>query len=67
MPNTINNVIMSGKMDVLINDGGVLIFHDVGNGQTGVKKCWDEVKGNAVRIQEFIKTSTCGIGIYFKQ
>ena len=47
-----------------LNKDGILVFHDVGNGQTGVKKCWDEVKSNAVRIQEFIKTSTCGIGIY---
>jgi len=47
-----------------LNEGGILIFQDVGNGQTGVKKCWDEVKGNAVSIQEFVKTSTCGIGVY---
>tara|TARA_R110001592_G_scaffold281222_1_gene548672 strand:+ start:1442 stop:2764 length:1323 start_codon:yes stop_codon:yes gene_type:complete len=54
-----------------INKGGVLIFHDIGNTDTGVAELWSEIKGKASRVEEYmwkpdhIEEYFCGIGIYF--
>lgn len=53
-----------------INEGGVIIFHDIGNTGTGVARCWNEIKGRASSYKEFlwkpdfVDFYNCGIGIY---
>lgn len=48
-----------------IKKNGYLLFHDIANHNTGVAKCWNEVKNNHKLIGEFIhpNVKNCGIGI----
>ena len=52
-----------------VNDNGILIFHDIDNSTTGVKRLWEEIKNNFANNKEIIhKTSSlnkCGIGIIY--
>lgn len=49
----------------LLNDNGVMIFHDIASLQCpGVVKLWNEIKNE--RCIEFIRSNKCGIGIYIK-
>ena len=54
-----------------LNDGGFIIFHDIGNTTTGVAECWNEIKDNAKNVEEFLWKAPntdlyrCGIGIYY--
>lgn len=47
----------------ILNKSGILIFHDINNTHTGVKKLWDELESDK-KIKEIIFSTTCGIGIY---
>lgn len=48
-----------------INSGGYLIFHDINNTDTGVNKCWNEIKDNHEIVGTFSHpySTACGIGI----
>lgn len=48
-----------------IKKNGYLLFHDIANYNTGVNRCWNEIKENHTLIGEFIHPSVknCGIGI----
>jgi predicted O-methyltransferase YrrM len=54
-----------------LNKNGVLVFHDIGNTDTGVAQLWKEVKHKASKYSEFLWKPdwadfyNCGIGIYF--
>jgi SAM-dependent methyltransferase len=47
----------------ILNPGGYLIFHDIANDGVGVKKLWLELD-NSKKIDEFVHSHNCGIGIY---
>ena len=54
-----------------INEGGIIIFHDIGNTSVGVAQCWDEVKSKSTSYEEHlwkpdqVDFYNCGIGIYY--
>jgi predicted O-methyltransferase YrrM len=54
-----------------LNEGGTIIFHDIGNKTTGVAECWAEVKDKARKVEEYlwkpdhVDFYNCGIGIYY--
>jgi len=52
-----------------LNDSGIIIFHDIGNADTGVAKFWQEVKENFKDYKEFKFTKAswynCGIGVIY--
>jgi predicted O-methyltransferase YrrM len=52
-----------------LNDNGILVFHDIANADTGVKKLWEEIKDNFKDSKEFTFTKAnwynCGIGVIY--
>lgn len=52
-----------------VNENGILIFHDIANAETGVKKLWNEIKDNFKDNKEFCFTKAnwynCGIGVLY--
>lgn len=48
-----------------INKGGYIIFHDISNANTGVKKFWEEIKTTYKVVGEYIHPNikNCGIGL----
>jgi len=46
-----------------LNDNGLLIFHDIANETTGVKKMWESLKSDQ-KVIEFVNSTKCGIGVY---
>lgn len=53
----------------ILNDNGVLIFHDIANADVGVCKLWNEIKENFKDYKEFKFSKAnwynCGIGVLF--
>jgi hypothetical protein len=52
-----------------INKHGIIIFHDIGNKDTGVAQLWSEIKQKYSDTKEFLYSETswynCGIGVIF--
>jgi predicted O-methyltransferase YrrM len=52
-----------------VNENGILVFHDIANVETGVKKLWNEIKDNFKDNKEFCFTEAnwynCGIGVLY--
>jgi hypothetical protein len=48
-----------------IKSGGWLIFHDINNTDTGVNKCWDEIKDRheIIGVYSHPFSTACGIGV----
>ena len=48
-----------------IKKNGYLLFHDIANHNTGVARCWNEIKENHKLIGEFVHphVKNCGIGV----
>ena len=53
----------------VLNENGILIFHDIANAEVGVCKLWNEIKDNFKDSKEFkysaVDWYNCGIGVIF--
>jgi len=47
----------------ILNSNAILIFHDIVNNELGVKQLWEELN-TSKKINEFVYSTNCGIGIY---
>jgi len=53
----------------VLNENGILIFHDIANAEVGVCKLWNEIKDNFKDSKEFkysaVEWYNCGIGVIY--